>query len=58
MILKGPIVRISPDELHCNDPGFINTIYAAGSQKRDKYSFLTGQFGLVLRTVNDVYSDP
>ncbi|KAI5862571.1 cytochrome P450 [Durotheca rogersii] len=32
----GPIVRISPDEVHCNDARFIDEIYAAGGRKRDK----------------------
>lgn len=32
----GPIVRISPDEIHCNDPGFSDEIYAVGSRKRNK----------------------
>ncbi|CAN8101361.1 unnamed protein product [Discula destructiva] len=32
----GPIVRISPNELHCSDPGFINEIYPGGSRKRNK----------------------
>ncbi|ROW14033.1 hypothetical protein VPNG_04067 [Cytospora leucostoma] len=32
----GPIVRINPFELHCNDPAFIDEIYAAGGRKRNK----------------------
>lgn len=32
----GPIVRINPFELHCNDPAFIDEIYASGSRKRNK----------------------
>lgn len=41
----GPIVRISPNELHCNDPAFIDTLYAGGSARRDKYDYFASQFG-------------
>ncbi|OTA59664.1 cytochrome P450 [Hypoxylon sp. EC38] len=32
----GPIVRISPDEIHCNDLNFVDEVYAASNRKRDK----------------------
>ncbi|KAI1335852.1 cytochrome P450 [Xylariaceae sp. FL0016] len=32
----GPIVRINPNETHCNDLAFSDEIYAIGSRKRDK----------------------
>ncbi|KAG4032396.1 hypothetical protein MFRU_007g02990 [Monilinia fructicola] len=32
----GPIVRISPNEVHCNDSNFIDEVYAIGTRKRDK----------------------
>ncbi|KAL1792259.1 hypothetical protein ACET3X_010010 [Alternaria dauci] len=52
----GPIVRISPHELHVSDPAFIETLYTR-SAPRDKYSFMTAQFGNPLTTfsTNDHY---
>ncbi|OTA87481.1 hypothetical protein M434DRAFT_375491 [Hypoxylon sp. CO27-5] len=32
----GPIIRINPGEIHCNDHHFIDEIYAVGNRKRDK----------------------
>ncbi|KAI0171940.1 cytochrome P450 [Hypoxylon sp. FL1284] len=34
--IYGPIIRINPDEVHCNDAQFIDEIYASGNRKRDK----------------------
>ncbi|WEW59639.1 hypothetical protein PRK78_005118 [Emydomyces testavorans] len=42
----GPIVRISPHELHVNDPSFIDILYAGGGKRRDKYEYYATQFGL------------
>ncbi|KAL7936142.1 cytochrome P450 [Trichoderma chlorosporum] len=32
----GPVVRINPDELHCNDPHFADEIFPIGARKRNK----------------------
>ncbi|OTB00209.1 hypothetical protein M426DRAFT_268132 [Hypoxylon sp. CI-4A] len=32
----GPVVRINPEELHCNDASFVNEIYAGKGRKRNK----------------------
>ncbi|KAI0847541.1 cytochrome P450 [Daldinia vernicosa] len=34
--IYGPLVRINPDEVHCNDFRFMDEIYAVGGRKRDK----------------------
>ncbi|OTB13279.1 hypothetical protein K445DRAFT_76519 [Daldinia sp. EC12] len=32
----GPIVRISPNEIHCNDIKFVDEVYATSSRRRNK----------------------
>ena len=41
---EGPVVRISPYELHVHDPGFVDGVYPqTGIQ--DKYGYYSSQFG-------------
>ncbi|KAL2818345.1 cytochrome P450 [Aspergillus granulosus] len=35
----GPIIRITPDEVHINDVGFLDTVYAPSMVRRDKYAY-------------------
>lgn len=48
----GPIVRIDPEELHCNDPSFTDEIYAAAGRVRDTWihQLNTGAVGPVAVT--------
>ncbi|KAI0899452.1 cytochrome P450 [Annulohypoxylon nitens] len=34
--IYGPLVRVTPDEIHCTDFNFVDEIYAAGGRKRNK----------------------
>jgi hypothetical protein len=43
--LIGPIVRISPFELHINDSEYYDELYSGSSKKRDKYEWATRLFG-------------
>lgn len=38
-ILAGPIIRVTPDEIHINDVGFLDTVYAPPMSRRDKYEY-------------------
>lgn len=42
LLLAGPLVRISPNEIHCNDAAFVDEIYASGARKRDKQAHYLG----------------
>ncbi|TVY84521.1 Cytochrome P450 monooxygenase sdnE [Lachnellula suecica] len=35
----GPIIRITPDEIHVNDVGFLDSVYAPSMSRRDKYPY-------------------
>lgn len=41
----GPIVRVTPDELHVNDPSFLPELMPAGGRRRNKYYRLMQIFG-------------
>ena len=43
-MLPGPIIRITPEELHINDPEYYDTLYER-SGRRDKYWYFSGRFG-------------
>ncbi|KAH6693344.1 putative cytochrome P450 [Leptodontidium sp. MPI-SDFR-AT-0119] len=42
----GPIIRISPHELHVNDPDFYEELYAGGERRRNKYPWFVRLFGM------------
>lgn len=46
----GPILRISPCEVHINDPDFFDQIYTGPSKPRDKWSWTTDCFGIPTST--------
>ncbi|KAK7931818.1 Cyrochrome P450 monooxygenase [Apiospora marii] len=48
----GPVVRINPEELHFNDIGFSDEIYAAGGRRRDKQThFLNFMAGPITQSM-------
>ena len=42
--LSGPIIRITPSEIHISDPDFFDQLYAR-TGRRNKYSYFAGRFG-------------
>ncbi|WYZ45823.1 hypothetical protein EsH8_IX_000048 [Colletotrichum jinshuiense] len=40
----GPIIRITPTEIHIDDPEYFDTLYIR-SGRRDKYEYMAGRFG-------------
>jgi cytochrome P450 len=40
----GPIIRITPTELHIDDPAYYDTLYSREG-KRNKYQYFSGRFG-------------
>lgn len=36
---EGPIIRVTPDELHVNNVGFLDTVYTPSSSRREKYEY-------------------
>ncbi|KAK2733102.1 hypothetical protein FQN57_002313 [Myotisia sp. PD_48] len=44
----GPIIRITPHELHVSDPDFIDELYTGASRPRDKSPSIAGAFGVPL----------
>ena len=53
MILLGPIIRISPYELHIDDPDYYEKLYST-TEPRDKYHWLVDSFGLPRTTFTTV----
>jgi hypothetical protein len=42
---QGPIIRISPTEIHINDPDYMDEIYAPIFRKRKMYSWIVASAG-------------
>ncbi|OKL60205.1 hypothetical protein UA08_04932 [Talaromyces atroroseus] len=53
----GPIVRITPYELHVKDPQFYDDIYAASTRKTEKYLNFVSHFGTPLSMITTIGHD-
>ncbi len=53
----GPIVRITPTELHIDDPDYYDTLYTRASGRRNKYAYFSGRFGYASDTFSTVDHD-
>ena len=53
----GPILRITPDELHVNDPEFIPELYPSGGRRRDKHRRTMQLFGFTEAAISTVGHD-
>ncbi|KAF2452465.1 putative benzoate 4-monooxygenase cytochrome P450 [Lineolata rhizophorae] len=52
----GPIIRITPSELHIDDPEYYDQLYARAG-RRDKYSYFSGRFGYASDSFSTVHHD-
>ncbi|PBP20008.1 hypothetical protein BUE80_DR009152 [Diplocarpon rosae] len=52
----GPIIRITPTELHIDDPDYYDTLYNSRG-RRDKYAYFAGRFGYASDTFSTVEHD-
>lgn len=53
----GPIVRISPVEVHINDGDYYDEVYGGATKKRDKWAWSAGQFGTYDTVIATVLHD-
>jgi cytochrome P450 len=56
MLTAGPIIRITPTELHIDDPDYYETLYSRAS-RRDKYSYFSGRFGYASDSFSTINHD-
>lgn len=55
-VLLGPITRITPTELHIDDPEYYYTLYERAG-RRDRYSYFSGRFGYASDTFSTYQHD-
>lgn len=54
---SGSVIRLNPDELHCNDPDFYHEIYSGVGAKVEKAQFFRDAFGPLEMTFDTVDHD-